>query len=84
MKKAWLLALIPGAIGVAISVGIGFFLLALLLIKVLWSWTIPDLFPGAVRQGLIAREITWYTALKVAVFVGIIAGGIRGKSHKEK
>jgi hypothetical protein len=53
---------------------IGVFVLALLLIKLVWPWTIPDLFPGAVDQGLIAREITWYTSFKLAVFVAVMAG----------
>ena len=53
--------------------------MALFLIKVLWAWTIPDLFPGAVEQGLVARDISWFTALKVAIFVAVLAGiaGIR-------
>jgi hypothetical protein len=53
---------------------LGVFVLALLLIKLVWPWTIPDLFPGAVDQGLIAREITWYTSFKLAVFVAVMAG----------
>jgi hypothetical protein len=51
--------------------------LALLLIKVLWSWTIPALCPGAVETGLIARAISWFTAFKVliaAVFIGKLMG----------
>jgi len=53
--------------------------IALLLIKLLWSWTIPDLFPGAVEQGLVARDISWLAAFKLALFVAVIAGitGIR-------
>ncbi len=47
---------------------------ALFLVKILWAWTIPDLFPGAVEQGLIARSISWFTALKLAVFLAILAG----------
>jgi hypothetical protein len=50
------------------------FILALLLIKLLWPWTIPDLFPGAVDQGLIACEISWYTSFKLAIFVAVLAG----------
>ena len=78
MRKSWLIALIPGAL----AVGIGFFILALFLVKLVWAWTVPDLFPGAVAQGLIAKEISWYTSLKVAIFMGIfgaMAGGSRQK-----
>lgn len=70
MNKAWLAFIIPGLLAIIISV----FVLALLLIKLLWPWTIPDLFPGAVDQGLIAREITWYTSFKLAIFVAVLAG----------
>jgi len=70
MNKAWLAFIIPGLLTIIISV----FVLALLLIKLLWPWTIPDLFPGAVDQGLIAREISWYTSFKLAIFVAVMAG----------
>ena len=56
---------------------IALFVLALFLIKFVWGWAVPDLFPGAVEQGLIAKEISWYTALKLAVVVAVI-GGITG------
>lgn len=46
----------------------------LFLVKALWAWTIPDLFPGAVAQGLVAGQISWYTAFKLAVFLGFFAG----------
>ncbi len=57
------------------------FIVALFLVKVLWAWTVPDLFPGAVEQGLVAATITWYTAFKVAIFLAVLAGiaGARGK-----
>jgi hypothetical protein len=53
--------------------------IVLLLVKLLWVWTIPDIFPGAVSQGLIAGSISWYTAFKIAVFVAVLAGlaGVR-------
>jgi hypothetical protein len=76
MNKAWLALIIPGLLAIIVSV----FVLALLLIKLLWPWTIPDLFPGAVDQGLIAREITWYTSFKLAIFVAVLAG-ISGIFH---
>jgi hypothetical protein len=51
----------------------------LLLVKLLWAWTIPDLFPGAVQQGLIAGSIGWLAALKVAIFAAVLAAlaGVR-------
>jgi hypothetical protein len=68
--RPWLLALIPGAFVIVV---IAFFVV-LLLLKLLWAWTIPDLFPGAVEQGLVAQSISWFTALKVAIFAAVLAG----------
>jgi len=75
MDKRWLIAIVPGILALVL----GAFIVALFLVKILWAWTIPDLFPGAVKQGLIAKEISWYTSLKVAIFVAALAGiaGIR-------
>ena len=55
----------------------GVLVLALLLIKLLWAWTIPE-------QGLIARSISWLTAFKVAIFVSLLAGvaGIRRRRRR--
>lgn len=58
--------------------GIGIVLLIPLLIKVFWGWVIPDLFPGAVEQGLIVAGITWKTTFKLlllSIFIGGIIGG---------
>ena len=75
IDKKWLIAIVPGILALIL----GAFIIALFLVKILWAWTIPDLFPGAVDQGLIAKEISWYTSLKVAIFVAALAGiaGIR-------
>jgi hypothetical protein len=83
MDEKWLLAIVPGILSIIVVV----FLIALLIIKLLWSWTIPDLFPGAVEQGLVAAQISWLTSLKVAIFVAVLAGlaGIRrGKDSRRK
>ena len=50
------------------------FVVVLLLIKILWTWTIPDLFPGAVEQGLVAQSISWLTAAKVAILIAVLSG----------
>ena len=75
IEKKWLIAVVPGVLALILLA----FIVALFLVKILWAWTIPDLFPGAVEQGLIAKEISWYTSLKVAIFVAALAGiaGIR-------
>jgi hypothetical protein len=79
MNKAWIVAILPGLAAVILVVMI----LGLLLLKLVWSWTIPDLFPGAVAQGLVARDISWYTAFKVAIFAALLAGiaGARGRGE---
>lgn len=69
MNKAWLIAVVPGVLALVAVV----FVVMLFLVKVLWAWTIPDLFPGAVEQGLIAGTISWYTAFKVAIFLAVLA-----------
>jgi hypothetical protein len=54
------------------------FVISLLLIKVIWAWTVPDLFPKAVEQGLVARDISWLTAIKLALFIAILSGCAKG------
>jgi hypothetical protein len=76
MSGAKVAAIVAGAI----TVGCIVFVVVLILIKALWAWTIPDLFPGAVQQGLVARSISWLTAVKVALFFAILSGICRG-SH---
>ena len=79
LDKKWLIAIVPGVLAGLLALILGVFIVVLFLVKILWAWTIPDLFPGAVEQGLIAKEISWYTSLKVAIFVAALAGiaGIR-------
>ena len=50
------------------------FVIALVLFKVVWAWVVPDLFPGAVSQGLISANLTWLAAVKLAVLVGVLGG----------
>ena len=69
-NKKSLFAIIPGMIALITGV----FILAFIIIKWLWAWTIPDLFPGAVDQGLIAKEISWLTSFKLALFIAFITG----------
>ena len=69
MNKTWWIA-IPGILAlIAVYV-----VIALFLVNYSLAWTIPDLFPGAVAQGLVAEPISWHTAFKVAIFVAVLAG----------
>ena len=63
-----------------ITLGLGVVALAFLLIKLLWAWTIPDLFPGAVEQGLVAAEISRLTSFKLALFFGLLTGAVKANS----
>ena len=76
-KKTKKLAVIPGLIALFISI----VAIAFLAIKLLWAWTIPDLFPGAVEQGLVAAEISWLTSFKLAIFFAILTGASKGSSN---
>ena len=50
------------------------FIITMILFKFVWAWVIPDLFPGAVEQGLIAADLTWLASLKLAVLVALLSG----------
>ena len=75
-KTKKLLKIIPGISALVI----GIMILAFFIIKWLWAWTIPDLFPGAVEQGLIAKEISWFTSFKLALFFATLGGAIKVNS----
>lgn len=74
MKSATVAAMVAGGMAVAFVA----FVVVLFLVKVLWAWTIPDLFPGAVQQGLVANSISWLTAIKIAIFAAVLSGFCRG------
>ena len=46
MRKRWLVLVVPGGLFVVLAV----FVLALLLIKLLWGWTVPDRAVALSRQ----------------------------------
>ena len=79
MRKVLWISIVPAVLSILVLA----FILALLLVKFLWSWTVPDLFPGAVADGLIAGSISWLTSLKVAIFMAVMAAisGARGGSR---
>jgi hypothetical protein len=81
MRKKLLGCLLTGAIVACMA-----FVVVLFLIKALWAWTIPDLFPGAVAQGLVAGTVSWFTAAKIAIFAAVLAAiaGVRHGSGRKK
>ena len=46
---------------------------SLILVKLLWGWAVPDMFPQAVEGGFIAGSISWFTAFKISIIVAFIA-----------
>jgi len=80
MTKTWCALLVPGILALVAVVVV----VMLFVVKLLWAWTIPDLFPGAVQQGLIAAKISWWTAFKVAIFVAVLAGLAGARNHKQR
>ena len=51
------------------------FAVMVIFLKFIWAWTVPDLFPGAVTQGLINGEISWLETVKLALLSSAMVGG---------
>ena len=50
------------------------FIISMVVFKFVWAWVVPDLFPGAVTQGLISADLSWSATLKLAVLVAVLSG----------
>jgi hypothetical protein len=50
------------------------FVITVVMLKFVWVWVVPDLFPGAVAQGLISADLTWLASVKLAVLVVVLSG----------
>jgi TRAP-type uncharacterized transport system fused permease subunit len=61
------------AITVFVTVAV-MFVISLVVFRFVWGWVVPDLFPGAVDQGLIVADLTWLSAFKLAVLVAVLSG----------
>ena len=48
--------------------------ISIIALKFLWGWTVSDILPGAVEQGLIVAELSWLAAIKIALLVGFTIG----------
>ncbi len=63
------------ATGTAIAIAVAVtFVITVILFKFVWAWVIPDLFPGAVQQGLINANLSWLATFKLAVLASLIGG----------
>ena len=61
--------------GTAILIAVAVtFVISVIVFKFVWAWVVPDLFPGAVAQGLISADLTWLATLKLAVLVAVLGG----------
>jgi hypothetical protein len=63
----------PRLISTLIALAI-FFVISLVVFRFVWGWVVPDLFPGAVAEGLIVEDLSWGTAFKLAVLVAVLSG----------
>lgn len=78
MNPPRIIGLIVTSVVAGISIACIVFFVILCLIKVLWAWTVPDLFPGAVQQGLISGTISWLSAAKIAIVIAVLSGIAHG------
>ena len=63
------------ATGTAILIAVAVtFVISVIVFKFVWAWVVPDLFPGAVAQGLVSADLTWLAAVKLAVLVSVLSG----------
>jgi hypothetical protein len=61
--------------GIAILVAVAVtFVISVVVFKFVWAWVVPDLFPGAIAQGLINKNLSWLATLKLAVLVAVLSG----------
>jgi len=56
------------------------FIVATVVIMLVWAWVMPDIFSGAVEHGLLPASITFVQALKLSVLLAVL--GVTGRSTK--
>jgi hypothetical protein len=42
------------------------------LVKLIWMFIVPSIFPGAVSKGFIVASLSWLTAIKIGIIVVLI------------
>ncbi len=66
---------VTGAMVISILIAVAVtFVISVVVFKFVWAWVVPDLFPGAVAQGLISADLTWLATVKLAVLVAVLSG----------
>ena len=64
-------------VSVGVTIFVAFvvtFVISIVVFKFVWAWVVPDLFPGAVAQGLISANLSWLATVKLAVLVAVLSG----------
>jgi len=64
---------VTSVITILVTVAVAF-VVTVVLLKFVWAWVVPDLFPGAVDQGILLAELTWLETVKFVVLVGMLSG----------
>lgn len=67
--EKWVTAAVTVIVNVVVS-----FMVTVIIVKLVWGWVVPDIFPGAVDEGLIAGELTWFDSVKLAILVAVLSG----------
>ena len=65
-KRQWAAGIILFTLAVVMI-----FLITVFAIGMIWAWIVPDLFPGAVEDGLVAGSLTMWESFKI-LFVLLI------------
>ena len=50
-----------------------FFCFCIILVKLFWGWTIPDLFPNGVAGNLVSETISWWSAIKLSILFTLLS-----------
>ena len=57
------------------------FIVKAVVLYLVWAWLVPDMFPGAVAQGLIVASLPWATVFKIAFITALFATLFKAKMH---
>lgn len=60
-----------GCLGLVIAIFVVAWLASTTLVYVFWAWIVPDVFAGAVEQGLMPSHLTLWQSAKIAWVVAI-------------
>lgn len=71
--SAWATEAVRVGIIILTTVAVIFAILVVAL-RFVWAWVVPDLFSGAVDQGLISADLSWLAVVKLTVLVGLLSG----------